>query len=797
MGAKRLMSGACRPTGTRLSGASGRSPPHQRAHRMTITHSIDDVLVIDTGTSPTEKPSRHDPIGAIGLVAGLIVAGLTSAQPTGLRAFDLIEVVAAMAAVVWFGSRARTLPRAIASGLAFAVSATLVAQLLALLSLVGVAWTLRHRRHRTAIDAVVVALIGPALATQGEGLLGPGSSTAIAVAVGALLIGSGWTRTSRRKRRRYRHAIRWATIAVVAFSTVAAAAALSVRGPLLDGLAAAESAVDHTRAGELDAAVDAFEDASDAWRTAERRLSGPWMLPSRAVPVVGQHVRATQIAASQAAAMADASAEVFDRAGARPIIADGQVDPIAVGRVEPALDALAQTASASAERLGQARSMWLLPPVGDRLDQASSMLDPAADLLQASADAVGIAAAVLATEQADVVVAFSTPAESRAGGGFVGSWAHLRVVRGDVELVDVLRSKQLNDALEATNAQLPEIADYERRYGRFDVERHIQDVALHPDGPTSGAVAASLFEQATGIAPDMLVVVDPRVFDVLLSFTGPIEAAGLRVGATNASDVLLRTQYSAFAEDDPAREVLLATLLAEGVDRLLAEPPPPTALASELAPLARRGHLRVWMPSEADAATLAALGIDGAFGAPPAGEDVIALTHQNAGQNKIDAWLRRDLDIASSVRVVDGRPHLTHEIAVTLHNDATLDGSLPDAVIGSNDQGLPPGSNRMTLSVYSTLELRDARVDGETAAVDADREAGLAVYSLHVVVPAGESVRVELELDHELASLDQAVPVELRVRPSAQPDQVRWAVGDAVVFDDRQLDDVRVVVEAP
>ncbi len=752
---------------------------------MAVIHQIDDVFVTHQVTTPT-PPRRRWGVEPIALGIGVITAVISPASPTGLPAFDVLEVAGASAALVWFGARARTWARTVWGATAVVLASGLLWQLLALAALAGVAISTR-RRTSAPMKGLIVGLAIPAMATQGVGPFATGSSTLLAAAAAIPLLVTGWHRTSRRRRRRLRQAALGAMAAVLLASTVAGAMAWSARPSLIAGLDHAEEAIDHARAGELRSAANSFEDAATTWNRAERRLSGPWMLPSRAVPIVGQHVRSSQIAAGQASAMAEAASAVIGRADERPIVRDGGIDPIALGSIQPALRALADTATTASDKLDSSGSPWLLPMVAERLDEARATVEPAADLLSAGADGLDAAAYLFTADESNVVLAFSTPAEARAGGGFIGSWAHLRIERGVLTLAAVDRSKDLNDALAEAGATIDAstFPEFDRRYGRFGVERHIQDVALHPHGPTNSAVAASLYEQATGVAPDAVIVVDPFVFDVVLSFTGPIRVGDLDVNATNASDLLLRDQYRLFADDEGGRERVLAALVDDGLKALLESPPDPLAFASELAPLARRGHVRVWMPGPSEADALSRLGIDGAFAEAPAGGDVLALTHQNAGQNKIDAWLDRRLDIDSAiVDTLDG-PALRHTVTATLTNLADLgaDPPLPDAVIGSNDQGLSAGTNRMTVSLYSTLGLHSFSVDDATRSVEADDEGGLSVYSTVVAIGPGESTVVRWTLERPVAAADQQVPVMIFARPTARPDQLRWTSDDTVVFD--------------
>ena len=84
---------------------------------------------------------------------------------------------------------------------------------------------------------------------------------------------------------------------------------------------------------------------------------------------------------------------------------------------------------------------------------------------------------------------------------------------------------------------------------------------------------------------------------------------------------------------------------------------------------------------------------------------------------------------------------LRSAVTVRLANDAPTDLP-PDA--GGNPFGLPPGTNRMYLSIYSPWEFTSAELDGEPIGMEAERELGWNVYSTFVDIPAGGEVEVRL-----------------------------------------------------
>jgi hypothetical protein len=117
----------------------------------------------------------------------------------------------------------------------------------------------------------------------------------------------------------------------------------------------------------------------------------------------------------------------------------------------------------------------------------------------------------------------------------------------------------------------------------------------------------------------------------------------------------------------------------------------------------------------------------------PAGGDGWGVTLSNAGNNEIDSFLTREVEYD------DGT------LTVRLTNGAPPDG-LPAAVIG-NDLGLPPGTSRLAVDVYSPLSLMQAMLEGAPVDLDAGADGGWNVYSTEVEIPPGATVTLVLELE--------------------------------------------------
>ena len=376
------------------------------------------------------------------------------------------------------------------------------------------------------------------------------------------------------------------------------------------------------------------------------------------------------------------------------------------------------------------------------------------------------------------LIAFMTPSESRGYDGLIASYGLLTAEDGHLSLVTSGSTTNLENALPPGGAQLTGVPDYLARYGAFDPGQFPQDLTYSPDLPTVADVYAQSYAQGGGGPVDGVLAIDPYGLAALLHFVGPIDVPGLPYPLTqaNAVSVLLTKEYSTFdtggSSQDAARHAILQNALREAFHVLVAKPlPAPKELSAALDPAAKAGRISFWSFHADEQPFLGQLGVDGSF--PKAGGgDLLAVTSQNTGNNKIDAYLHTS--IADRVRFDPGTGAESSTVRVSLTNDAPATG-LPAEVIDSPaDPGLPPGTNETWLTVYSPLSLVQVTIGGAPATMSATRELGVWAYSAYVSVPPGRSVAVRVGLQGEVApridAPDVGAPPTLG-QPRACPDR--------------------------
>jgi hypothetical protein len=275
------------------------------------------------------------------------------------------------------------------------------------------------------------------------------------------------------------------------------------------------------------------------------------------------------------------------------------------------------------------------------------------------------------------------------------------------------------------------------------------NITISPNFPSTAQVIAELFPQSGGTQVDGVFAMDPYVLQALLDISGPItvDSPDVRLNGRNTAEFLLKEQYELHQLE---RLDLLEEVAEKTLDQTLTGSlPNPTVLANQLGPLADQGRLLAWAADPEEQALFDEVGLAGELPDLDGG-DGLALVLNNAGANKLDAYLERDIAYTAEVDESTGAVEATVE--VTLTNTAPTSG-LPGGVIG-NYTGDAPGTNRTLFALYSALKPVAAEVDGTPFTFDIGSEHGWNVASSFLAVPPGESITVTFDLTGTLAMPD-------------------------------------------
>ena len=274
---------------------------------------------------------------------------------------------------------------------------------------------------------------------------------------------------------------------------------------------------------------------------------------------------------------------------------------------------------------------------------------------------------------------------------------------------------------------------------------------------------------------DGVIVVDPYGLAALLEFTGPIEVDGSPETLTpdNAADILVRRQYVEF-DTRPDRADFLDQASRKTFEKLTTgDIPGPERIGAVLGPAVQDKHLMFTATRPDEQAFLQPARRVGRVPGGAAGSGLLRGHQPELGQQQ-DRRVPAPDGAATSRPTTPAAGRITSKATVTLRNDAPASG-LPDAVIGSNDRGLPLGTNRLLLSFYSPLDLVDSSVDGTHQGFESQRELGYQVYRRYIGIPPGGTVTVQLDL---AGTIDAGSDYQLAVgvQPMVNPDTIEAIV---------------------
>jgi hypothetical protein len=513
--------------------------------------------------------------------------------------------------------------------------------------------------------------------------------------------------------------------------------------------------------GDFDAAADWFVEARGYLDAASARLDEPWAKAAAYVPVASYYQRAVADMSDEGATaleIVSAALDEIDLAALRPEAGRFDLDALAaldapLTRVRDALVGLKATSE-------DVRSVWLVNRATYELDDFSESVDTHLPAIDDALAAIRLAPEMLGADgPRTYLMLFTTPSESRGLGGFVGSYAELRMTDGQLTLGEFDRSQDIDRAMQVAQARVHDQDEFLAQYGRFGYDDDgsgtglvgdtgLRNLAMTPDFPTVAEIAADLYAQTTGTQVDGVVAMDPFVVTQLLRYTGPIviPALGRELGPDEALSYLLRDQYLVDVPDEARADALAVAASQAFVGLLSGALPDPIQIAQDLGPLTGDRRLLVWSDHPEEQAMIETVHISGEVPSPGPG-DGWAFTVSNIGGNKIDTFLDRRAGYSATTDPATGVT--TGTVRIELANAAPASG-LPKYLIG-NRIGEPEGRNSTWLSIYSPLGLERLTIDGAAVGVEAGTERGWNVYRVRVDIDSMETAVIEASLSGTVA----------------------------------------------
>lgn len=676
--------------------------------------------------------------------AGLAIMGL---HPTDSTLIDWVLLVLTSVGIVWAAASAPWWALSSVAGVAL-VLAPPVVPLVAALAVFVLSLGVAVKQHSQPVERAAIAGATMVALSMARELRWFGMNTLVAVLLVVALAGLGLWRRPRSERR--------VALAILSgIAAVAAAAGLglaiagnSARPDLSAGNRTARQGLAQLKSGEFGPAGESFVQAANAFGQADHDLGSLWAQPARIVPIASQHRRA---GAELARAATDASETIgrvlplIDLDSLR--IVGGRIDIDAVRSLEAPMAELRSALDELERSMAAAQSGWLLDAIQTRLDDLQVDIDEQQDLSDTALAALHVAPAILGAEDERVYfVMFTTPAEARGQGGFMGNWAELTVHDGRVEMTAFGRPSDLNQAGERPRKLVDAPEDWLARYGQFGYqkgpdkivgEEPWSNITISAHFPSTALVVDELYSQSGGHRLDGVISLDVFAMERLIGLVGPLELEGAPVTLTgeNTAEFLLLDQY--LLGDTANRIDLLEEVATQTVDRILSSAPPdPLELGRALVPMVKERRLYAWASHGAEQAVVTSAGLDGALLGDLDGQDGFAINVVNSSGSKIDSFLERSFAFVES--------NGDESLRIRLTNTSPAQG-YPDYVIG-NLVGLPTGSSRLWLTVATTRQIDSAQIDGQRFDFETWLEAGLNTYSGFLDLGPGGSSVIEMSL---------------------------------------------------
>lgn len=545
-----------------------------------------------------------------------------------------------------------------------------------------------------------------------------------------------------------RRRLRWVVLAVVVL-LVAAGAWLALRavqlasvlGDVGETARELQQAADDADAERASALVPVLqEQTADAVALTDDPL---WSLAG-GLPVLGDDVRAVTTVSTALDDLArDALPPLARAAGAvspealRPV--DGRVDLAPVTASAPDLRTAAEGAREAADAVAAIETDSLVAALSDRLAPLVDGLEQMADQLSGMADVADLMPPLLGADgpRAYLVLAVN-PAELRSSGGIVGSVVRVTADDGALTLVSHRAARELPQPAVPLPLSEEETTLHSERLGRF-----VQNVTETPDFPRTAALAADLWELDTGERVDGVLAVDPRTLSYLLEATGPLPGPdGTTLEAGTIVDLLLAEAYGRYPDPD-ASDDFFAEASATAFGVLTRGEVDPGALIAGVRRAATEQRVRLWSADPDEQAVLVGTEVGGAFLTGGQGR-AVGVFLSDRTEAKMGYYLSSDISVES---VTCGAVGVTATVAVELRSDAPADAAdLPEQVTGDGATGVPAGSVRTAISVYTPVGggFGEAVLvqDGEEAVVGGTRATaeGRAVQVFTAELAPGESV---------------------------------------------------------
>jgi hypothetical protein len=384
----------------------------------------------------------------------------------------------------------------------------------------------------------------------------------------------------------------------------------------------------------------------------------------------------------------------------------------------------------------------------ERLDEAVARARPVVPTLATLPAALG------ADDPRTYMVALTTPAELRPGGGIPLAVVQVDLDRGVVQVRarDGAIAENVHNAQTTWSAVSGDPWASGGRFTRFSMANS------SPHFPTSGQELLRAYAARGRARPDGVIAIDPLAMRALLEVTGPVTVPGY--GRLTAENCVKETTHDAYvrwsgrAERRRYNEALLQTLLT----RLLSGRDLVNT-GKVLGEAGARRQMQIYATDPALQRALAGNGMDGAFS--PAGNDYVAVHTLNTNRSRMDYFQRRSVHQLVKLRP-DGSAEVTR--TVTIANPVPPGEPIQDGA----EVGYASGRAASVVANYLPpgAELGEVVVDRRRARPSVAREGDRVLVRVGLDLAPGDSTELVVRY---LTPRQPATGSGLRYRVTADP----------------------------
>jgi hypothetical protein len=485
------------------------------------------------------------------------------------------------------------------------------------------------------------------------------------------------------------------------------------------------------------------------------------------VPVLGENLEAVQVTAAALVPVVDASLELrrtVDSALARGLIRDGQVDLRAVRALREPLLQEVRTLTLLEQRLSQSRNGWLVPPLWSILDGILERTTALRSSAEGASRVVALAPKLLgAREPRHYLIVVLNNTELRGAGGIVSGAGVLSVKDGRLRLGDFSYYQDLRGS--APFDRVPAPQDFREHFGIFraDTTRWVT-ASSSPDVPDVAEVVRHLYDLATGISADGVVVADPRGLAALLlpSTSLSVPERGIRLQARSIPRFVYSVAYRKLGGGTRVRRDSLVDIGEAAFDQIIDGGVARRAAVGGAAAAFNAQHLRFVSFRSGEQQALVKAGLTGEVGTPEG--DGSFVTVQNLGGNKLDLYADRTVKHACEIRK-DGAEC---ETSVTIENHT------PDGLTPFQYQYEPYGLFKNFAEIYvpQAADLKSVTVGNRPARFSDFAEDGYRAIGTYLEIARHDSAVMEVSYDLPVTGSRYA----LTIRPQPLTKDARLTV---------------------